>query len=69
MKWLAAGVILASVAGGATSCSEGKADQSCAQGKGHWIEDDSGSIGSTGYKIVVRICVDDGGNVLDMEVD
>lgn len=70
MKWVAAGMILLATATGAESCSGTPSldNQTCGDGKGHWIEDESDTL-SKGYTVVVRICVDDGGNVIDMEVD
>lgn len=65
---LAAGLIIASVAAGASSCSPTRAGESCADGKGKWIEDESSSL-KGGYTVIVRICVDDGGNVVGLEVD
>lgn len=69
MKWLTAAVILGTVATGASSCStESVANQPCGDGKGHWIEDESDAL-KGGYTVIVRICVDDGGNIIDLEVE
>ena len=68
-RWLAGVTILALSAVGYSGCESPENNgQPCADGKGHWIEDESDSLKS-GYTVVVRICVDDGGNVIDMEVD
>lgn len=68
MKWAAVAAILLATAGTANSCgSTAPVDTSCGGGKGHWIEDDNGWIEKT--HVTVRICVDDGGNVIGLEVD
>lgn len=68
-RWIASALILASTASGATACGGSLLEgQSCGGGKGHWIEDESDSL-KGGYTVIVRICVDDGGNVIDLEVD
>lgn len=69
MKWVAAATVLLSIGSGATSCTTTPAaDETCADGKGHWITDESDSLKGD-YSVVVSLCVDDGGNVLGMEVD
>ena len=69
MKWLAATVVLLSASTGTTACgSTAPVDTSCGEGKGHWIEDDNNWVSSKTH-VTVRICVDDGGNVIDLEVN
>ena len=72
MKWkvLAAVAVLASVGASQSACAPRSSSQGveCGDGKGHWIEDESDSL-SKGYTVIVRLCIDDGGNVLDLEVE
>jgi hypothetical protein len=68
MKWAAFALILGSTAVAADSCTPAVTETTCADGKGTWISDESDSL-KGGYTVIVRLCVDDGGNVLDMEVD
>lgn len=69
MKWVAMATILLATATSANSCgTTAPVDTSCGEGKGHWIEDDNdGFIEDT--HVTVRLCVDDGGNVIGLEVD
>lgn len=69
MKWAAIATILLATAGGANSCgSAAPVDTSCGEGKGHWIEDSNDWL-TDKTVVTVRLCVDDGGNVIDLEVD
>lgn len=72
-RWIAAALVLGSLAVGASSCQteEPKDGKPCDSGAGHWIEDESETITSkySSDVVIVRICVDDGGNVIDLEVD
>lgn len=62
-------VILAGTAVAADSCTPVVTEgSSCGEGKGTWIEDESDTLKS-GYTVIVRLCIDDGGNVIDLEVD
>ena len=74
---MAVAAILAASAGG-QSCSSSTSSgappepEPCADGKGVWMEDDNGvnewlEEGKT--NVTVRLCVAEGGRVLDMEVD
>jgi hypothetical protein len=72
MKWkaLALAAVVAASVGSASSCSTpvvAEGDQ-CSDGKGRWIQDESESLKS-GYTVIVRLCVSEGGKVLDLEVD
>jgi hypothetical protein len=66
--------LVVSVAAAANSCTVKSAPpepETCDDGKGVWIEDDNGvnEFLTDDQKVTVRICVDDGGNVRDIEVD
>lgn len=68
MKWLAGAIILAA-ATNASGCTAPVAENaSCGDGKGQWIQDESDTL-ADGYTVIVRLCIDDGGNVIDVEVD
>jgi hypothetical protein len=69
-RWLAGAAVIAAVASGAaTSCTADTLDgATCGDGKGTWIEDESDSL-KGGYTVIVRLCIDDGGNVVDLEVE
>jgi hypothetical protein len=65
---LAVAVILATAASAPACGTATSADTtSCGEGKGHWIEDDNGFFNET--RVTVRLCLDDGGNVIDLEVE
>jgi hypothetical protein len=65
--WIAATALVISVAAVSNSCTPAPPSTSCADGKGNWISDDNSSLSDT--HVTVRVCVNDGGNVLDVEVD
>lgn len=68
-RWLMIATIVATTAVAADSCTPAvQENTSCGDGKGHWISDESDTLKS-GYTVIVRLCIDDGGNVVDLEVD
>lgn len=71
MKWkaLTLAAIVAATGAGASSCSTpSMSGQGCSNGEGTWIEDESDWL-TDGHTVIVRICVSENGQVLDMEVD
>lgn len=65
---LAVALIVATAAASPACGSPTPEDTSCGDGKGTWLQDESAWL-SDGDTVTVRICVDDGGNVIDLEVD
>lgn len=66
---LALTLVLAS-AGSTSACGTDPAasvPQKCADGKGTWIEDDNGWLEET--RVTVRLCLDEAGRVLELEVN
>lgn len=77
MKWKALLLTAVVAAGAGSSCSSSTASEpvepeKCADGKGVWMEDDNGVsewLDPDETAVTVRLCVAEGGRVLDMEVD
>ena len=69
-RWIAAGAIILASTTAYSACGAAPdlTGQPCADGKGTWLTDESETLKS-GYTVVVKICVDDGGNIIDLEVD
>lgn len=70
MKWLAGVAVLAAVASGGSSCTSTPVTEPepCANGEGHWIEDDNNWMTKETH-VTVRLCLSENGQVLDMEVE
>lgn len=64
---LLASIVLASSAGGCSTQADPPPVEKCGDGKGTWIQDDNGWFEET--RVTVRLCIDEAGRVLAMEVN
>lgn len=70
MKWkvaVLASVVMSASAGGCSASTTPAQPEPCAEGKGTWVQDDNGWLEET--RVTVRLCLDEAGRVLAMEVN